>query len=174
MKVPLLLNAIGRAGAIFGEWRPRLRIVGPNVAPVDVIITVCSESLDIVMNTIRATLEIDYPKDRYRVIVSDDGNSAELKSSVMALALKKPNLYYTARVKNGPEGYKGGNLNHALKFTETLPGGPAEFVAGLDADMIPEKRWLRAVAAHIAQDPKLAMVCPSQVRTGHQNSFFSI
>lgn len=38
-----------------------------------------------------------------------------------------------------------------------------QYVAGLDADMIPEPHWLRALVPHIDNDPDCAMVCPPQV-----------
>ena len=145
--------------------RPRIRLLGDNVPSVDVILPVCGEKLDIIQDTVRATLNIDYPRHRFRVVVSDDGANPKVRAWVEqhAAASGIQNLFYTARVKTGSAGYKAGNLNHAIKFVDGLPGGSAEFVAGLDADMIPEPRWLRAVAAHIVRDSKLALVCPTQV-----------
>ncbi|KAK4192389.1 cellulose synthase 2 [Podospora australis] len=158
--------ALVKGVSIFGRWRPRLRLLGENVPSVDVIIPVCNEKLDIIQDTIRAALNIDYPLNRFRVIVSDDGANQKLEAWVLqhAEALGPgANLYYTARVKYGPSGYKAGNLNHAVMISDRLPGGRAELIAGLDADMIPERRWLRAVVAHIVRDPKMGMVCPTQL-----------
>ncbi|OTB03797.1 glycosyltransferase family 2 protein [Hypoxylon sp. CI-4A] len=118
------------------------------------------ESLDIVQDTVLAAMAVDYPQDRIRVIVTDDGASAEVRAWVEALAIC--NLHYTARVKEGSAGYKAGNLNHAIDFIKTLPGGPADYIAGLDADMIPEKRWLRSVLPHLLLDPKLGVATPRQ------------
>ncbi|KAK3383949.1 nucleotide-diphospho-sugar transferase, partial [Lasiosphaeria ovina] len=147
-----------------GKWRPKLRLLGDNVPSVDVIVAVCNERIDIVQDTVRAALNADYPKNRFRVIVADDGRSQKLEAWILQLAVDTPNLHYTARAKNGGKlDYKAGNLNHAMRFAETLPGGAAKFVAGLDADMIPERRWLRAVAAHIVRDSEMGMVCPTQL-----------
>jgi hypothetical protein len=44
-----------------------------------------------------------------------------------------------------------------------LEGGEAEYIAALDADMIPEADLPRAIMAHIVKDPKMALVCPLQV-----------
>lgn len=41
----------------------------------------------------------------------------------------------------------------------------SEYVAGLDADMIPEPHWLRTILPHLIDDPKVAMGCPPQVST---------
>ncbi|KAK4660364.1 hypothetical protein QC762_118300 [Podospora pseudocomata] len=152
-----------KAASLFARYRPRLRLLGDNVPCVDIIIPVCNEKLDIIQDTVRATLNIDYPAHRFRVIVSDDGRNQKLEAWVLQLAADTPNLYYTARVKYGPAGYKAGNLNHAITVSDTLPGGRAELVAGLDADMIPEKRWLRACVAHLIRDPKMGVVCPAQL-----------
>jgi cellulose synthase/poly-beta-1,6-N-acetylglucosamine synthase-like glycosyltransferase len=130
-----------------------------------VIITCCNEEIDVILDTVRAALQLDYPRDRYRVIVADDGASAELSASIFGMAAQFHTLYYTARVKQGPDDYKAGNLNHTLEFLDNLPQGPAEFVAGLDADMIPEIRWLRAMTPHLVEDPRLAVVCAPQVRS---------
>jgi cellulose synthase/poly-beta-1,6-N-acetylglucosamine synthase-like glycosyltransferase len=146
-------------GIFFAENRKRLRLIGENVPFVDIIITTCKEDIGVVQDTILAALAIDYPKDKYRVVLSDDGACQELRSWV--LELDQPRLFYTNRTSRG--GFKAGNLNHAVEFLESLPGGVATFIAALDADMIVEKHWLRSVAAHIVLDRSIALVCPSQV-----------
>jgi len=163
--VDSLFQTFTKAKGFFSRWRPRLRLLGGNVPSVDVIVTVCNEDIDIVRDTVLGALNIDYPPHRFRVIVSDDGRSPKLEAWVTQMAVTWQNLHYTARIKQGPAGYKAGNLNHALEYTARLPGGPAECLAGLDADMIPEKFWLRTVGAYLVKDPKMAMVCPTQVRS---------
>ena len=150
--------------ALYGRWRPRLRAVGQNVPMIDVILPCCNEEIEIILDTVRAALNLDYPKHRYRVLVTDDGASPKVAQAIAQIAKDRPNLFYTTRKKLGPEGYKAGNLNHALRVLNELPSGPAEFVACLDADMIAEKRWLRSLVPHLVQDPKLGVVCPPQVR----------
>jgi cellulose synthase/poly-beta-1,6-N-acetylglucosamine synthase-like glycosyltransferase len=46
----------------------------------------------------------------------------------------------------------------------SMPGGAGQFMAALDADMIPEQEWLRAVMPHMLIDDKMALACPPQVR----------
>jgi cellulose synthase/poly-beta-1,6-N-acetylglucosamine synthase-like glycosyltransferase len=151
---------------------------------VDVLIPVCNERLDIIQDTVRAALRVDYPPHRFRVVVSDDGASAELRAWVESLSqgqgqpenMNYPKLYYTSRVKQGARaaGYKAGNLNHALEVVRRLPGGAADYVAGLDADMVPERKWLRSVAAHIVRDDMLGLVCPAQLmyNTPHNDPLY--
>ncbi|KAL0938148.1 Cellulose synthase 2 [Colletotrichum truncatum] len=155
-----ILQVIIKSGALTGRWQPHLRLLGDNVPSVDVIVTVCNEQIDIVKDTVRAALSVEYPISRFRVIVADDGRSKLLEEWVCQLSDDHPNLYYTARSRLG--GWKAGNLNEAVKFAGFLPGGAAELVAGLDADMIPEPRWLRCVTAHIMRDRRVGVVCPAQ------------
>lgn len=139
------------------------------VPTVDVFITCCGEDDDLVLNTARAACAQGYPPDRFRVIVLDDGQSTWLSRAVAALHQERyPNLYYRSREKipGKPHHFKAGNLNYGLEETMKLPGPDevGEFVAALDADMIPEPDWLRAMMPHMILDDHLALACPPQVR----------
>lgn len=46
-------------------------------------------------------------------------------------------------------------------YMENAPWG--QYVAALDADMIPMPRWLRSLVPHIEDNADCAMVCPPQV-----------
>ena len=128
---------------------------------MDVFITCAGEDINIVFNTIRAACASDYPSHLFRVIVLDDAGSAELAHLVTKLQQIRGNVYYTARIKGESHHFKAGNLNHGLDFVKTLPGGPAEYVAPLDADMIPHATWLRALLPHVLRDPVVALAqCP--------------
>jgi hypothetical protein len=78
-------------------------------------------------------------------------------------SLQYPNLYYHVRVKTKPHHAKAGNLIGGTDYVTKLEGGAGEYIAALDADMIPEPDWLRAVVAHAVRDPKMALVCPPQL-----------
>jgi cellulose synthase/poly-beta-1,6-N-acetylglucosamine synthase-like glycosyltransferase len=152
---------------MFAGWRtsmPRLRLLGDSAPSVDIIITCCGEQMDILIDTIRATCVLDYPPDRFRVIVSDDANDPELSKFVESIRIQYTNVIYTARKVGKNHGYKAGNLNHGLAIVENLAGGPGEYVASLDSDMIPQPGWLRALIPHLALNPRVAMVSPPQVR----------
>ncbi|QGA14093.1 hypothetical protein EYB26_001746 [Talaromyces marneffei] len=146
--------------AIWGEWAKCLRLVGDNVPLVDIIVPCCNEPLDVLRDTILGVLAIDYPHNKYRVVVADDGACSALQDWIATLKCQR--LYYHARKKPAIPDFKAGNLNQAIDFMEGFPGGPAEYIASLDADMIPEKRWLRAVMPHMVLDSRMGMVCPSQ------------
>lgn len=77
--------------------------------------------MDVLLDTVRATCNIDYPPERYRVFLSDDGASEELRAAVESLDIIGPKLIYTTREKPAVKDYKAGNLNHGLKFSRALP-----------------------------------------------------
>ena len=145
--------------------RPRLRLVGGNVPTVDVLITCAGEELAVILDTVRAAAGVDWPQDRLRVVLLDDKSSEDVQREVQLLALENPCIHYTARIKTKgvPHHFKAGNLNHGLSYVDGLEGGRGEYIAALDADMIVERSWLRAMVAHLLTDPKLALACPPQV-----------
>jgi hypothetical protein len=163
---PMVMHRSWSMLMIRGRRRPKLRLVGNSVPSVDVIITCCGEDDGLVLDTAMAACNIDYPADRFRVLILDDGASAELRAMVEDPTKHSfDNMHYLSRPKypGVPHHFKAGNLNYALAETKLMPGGAANFFAALDADMIPEKDWLRALLPHLLQDPKCSMACPPQV-----------
>jgi len=129
--------------SVRGRKRPKLRLRGLEVPTVDVFITCCKEDIDVILDTTRAACTVNYPADCFRVIVLDDGKDGELEKAVNDLSLQYPNLYYYARAKipGVPHHFKAGNLRGGTDFITKLEGGAGEFIAALDADMIPEPHW---------------------------------
>lgn len=233
-------------------------LVGDDVPSVDILITCCNEDLDVILDTARAACVLDYPQDRYRIFVCDDGGSPTVKAAILDMRETYPHIYYTARVKGPVKDYKAGNLNHGLRYSRMTPrfhhqsyspfmekpeatlksninvresvcpplhspgftdwlrrkfamhdmvnssedsllfkkpmamhevreisscsslqssdksidsdsahsdgagSTISEYVAGLDADMIPEPQWLRTMLPHLIDEAKMALVCPPQ------------
>jgi hypothetical protein len=78
--IPYLMNNGWAMFALKTRNRPRLRLVGNHDVPtVDVFITCCKEDNGVIMDTVRATCDQDYPIERFRVTILDDGQSAELR-----------------------------------------------------------------------------------------------
>lgn len=163
--IPSLMHNCWTMWAVKERHRPQLRLTGDDCPNVDVFITCCGEEDDVVIDTVHAACDQDYPADRFRVIILDDAKSSSLEASVRQLALSYPNLHYMARTKipGVPHHFKAGNLNYGLEQTRLMPGGAGQFMAALDADMIPEPQWLRAVLPHLLNDPKMALACPPQL-----------
>ena len=116
------------------------------------------------MNTVRAACALDYPSERYRIIVLDDGRSQRVHDSVNSLIREHDykNLYYTSRNVEIRSHSKGANLNFGLEYVATLESGSSEYIAVLDIDMIPLPHWLRAMLPYIVQDEKVALANPAQ------------
>ncbi|KIH91981.1 glycosyltransferase family 2 [Sporothrix brasiliensis 5110] len=163
--IPSLMHNCWTVMAIHKRRRPKLRWMGDDAPTVDVFITCCKEDNDVVMDTVRGACDLDYPRKRFRVIVLDDGAVESLAKEVEALSATYPNLMYIARPKypGVPHHFKAGNLNYGLDASLSFPGGAGEYMAALDADMIPERQWLRAVIPHLVVDPKMALACPPQL-----------
>ncbi|KAL1862688.1 hypothetical protein VTK73DRAFT_6691 [Phialemonium thermophilum] len=164
--IPSLMHNLWTVWAMKKRKRPKLRLTGENVPTVDVFVTCCKEDDDVILDTVRGACDVDYPRNRFRVVVLDDGASKSLEASVQHLAATVyPNLYYAARPKypGVPHHFKAGNLNYGLELVRNFPGGAAQFMAALDADMIPERDWLRAVLPHLLIDPRVGLACPPQL-----------
>ena len=142
--------------------RPLFRLVGDDVPTVDVLIPCCGESFDVILDTVRAACALNYPKERYRVILLDDGNSADLKNQIESLGEGQENLHYTARGVNVKTHSKAANLNHGLTFVGKPEAAPSEYVAVLDVDMIPMPNLLRALLPHLIDRPSFAMATTPQ------------
>ncbi|CAK7564617.1 MAG: hypothetical protein SEPTF4163_002512 [Sporothrix epigloea] len=139
--IPSLLHNSWTVMAIHKRRRPKLRWMGDDAPTVDVFITVCKEDNDLIMDTVRGACDLDYPRNCFRVILLDDGNVESLAKEVEALSATYPNLLYISRPKypGVPHHFKAGNLNYGLDVSLSFPGGAGEYMAALDADMIPER-----------------------------------
>lgn len=152
--------------------RPCYRICGHVAPSVDVMITCCGEPAAIIINTIAAAAAQNYPAGRLRIFVLDDGHDAELQYAVENLILKlqrhepvgPPVIYLSRTVAHGELSYfKSGNLRFGIEQSQQL-GTASEFLAGLDADVIPEPDWLRRMVPHLLLQDKVALACGPQVR----------
>lgn len=150
------------AGYLHGVWpRTRVRAFNGSYQPrVAVFITVCGEPVEIVEETVRAALAIDYPK--FTVYILNDGFVAKRDNwqDVIKLA-KKYGVECITRQRSG--GAKAGNINNALTVT-TEP-----FVAIFDADHVPKKEFLSETMGYFI-DKKVAFVqSPQYYKNQNEN-----
>lgn len=136
--IPCMMHNGWTMMALKKRGRAQLRLIGNDVPTVDVFITCCGEEEEVILDTVRGACYQDYPSDRFRIIVLDDGRSVTLEGSLNQLALPHPNVYYAAREKipGKPRHFKAGNLNFGLDVSHALPRGASQFMAALDADMV--------------------------------------
>ena len=148
--------------------RPSYRLTGIQGPSVDVLVTCCGEPIDVIVNTVAAAASQDYPPQKLRVFLLDDGHNQGLQQVIMMLNTrladrKKPQVVYLSRrVEAGTKSFfKAGNLRYGID--ESHRQGSSELLAGLDADMIPRSTWLREMVPHLLLDDRLALACPPQV-----------
>jgi cellulose synthase (UDP-forming) len=111
---------------------------------VDIFVTVVDEPLTILRRTLIGCVNQDYPKDRYRVYVLDDGQRDEIK--ILAASL---NCGYIRR--GDRQHAKAGNLNHAMQETS------GEIIAIFDVDHVPTGSFLKDTVGFF-QDEQVAFV----------------
>ncbi|WP_434775950.1 UDP-forming cellulose synthase catalytic subunit [Pseudomonas oryzihabitans] len=112
---------------------------------VDVFIPTYNEALSIVKLSILAAQAIDWPRDKLRVHVLDDGRREDFRHFCATAGVS-----YLVRENN--EHAKAGNLNAALKVTD------GEYIAIFDADHVPTRSFLQVCLGWFLRDPKLAML----------------
>lgn len=151
--------------------RPGYRLRGHVAPSVNIMITSCGEPTEVVINTITAAAMQDYPSERFRVFVLDDGHDIGLRHAVDLLNLRLGKaagpavLYLSRTLQPGQESnFKSGNLRFGIDESQFLGEG-SEYLAGLDADMIPEQDWLRRMIPHLLVDGNVAIAAGPQVRS---------
>jgi cellulose synthase/poly-beta-1,6-N-acetylglucosamine synthase-like glycosyltransferase len=77
-------------------------------------------------------------------------------------------VYHARKLEHGTKSYfKAGNLQYGIDITGRSKE-PSEYIAGLDADMIPEIDWLRRMVPHLILDDRLGIACPPQVKSSQE------
>ena len=112
---------------------------------IDIFIPTYNEPLDVVRGTVLAAQSMDWPADKLRVYVLDDG-----RRDVFKRFCEEAGAAYLTRSDN--QHAKAGNLNAALKRTD------GEFVAIFDCDHVPTRSFLQLTLGAFLHDPKLAML----------------
>ncbi|MGK3194850.1 UDP-forming cellulose synthase catalytic subunit [Enterobacter soli] len=112
---------------------------------VDVYIPTYNESLDVVRDTVLAAQCIDYPRDKMKIYLLDDGKRREF-----AVFAADVGVGYITRNDNSHA--KAGNLNHAMKLTH------GELITVFDCDHVATRIFLQATVGGFLKDPKLALV----------------
>lgn len=112
---------------------------------VDIYIPSYNEPLEVVRDTVLAAQCIDYPKDKMKIYLLDDG-----KRSEFAVFAADVGVGYITR--NDNKHAKAGNLNHALTLTH------GELICVFDCDHVATRVFLQATVGGFLKDPMLALV----------------
>jgi cellulose synthase (UDP-forming) len=116
-----------------------------NWPTVDVLVPTYNEPLHVVQATVIAARALNYPPDKMRVVLLDDGGRAEFREFAARVGVE-----YIARENNVHA--KAGNINHALR---KLSG---ELVAIFDSDHVPARSFLQMTLGCFLCEPRLGLV----------------
>ena len=154
-----LLHVVGITGtyavmvlSYLNQMRPRDNRTAPplpaELPHVVAVVPTYGEPVDVLERTIVSLINLDYPNDRFRVVVGDDG----WRDEVRLLAERLGVCYVYGARKDA----KAGNLNNVLaQLPNIYP--EAELILTQDADEIIDPTFLRKVVGYF-NDPTIAFV----------------
>jgi cellulose synthase (UDP-forming) len=129
---------------------------------VDVFIPTYNEPDEIIRITAVAATQIDYPREKLRVWILDDGGTVQKRAHAengqaawerhyrLRRMARELGIGYITRSHNTHA--KAGNVNHALHHTD------GELILVLDCDHVPTKDILQNTVGHFVADAKLFLV----------------
>ncbi|MCS2165721.1 UDP-forming cellulose synthase catalytic subunit [Scandinavium manionii] len=112
---------------------------------VDIFVPTYNEDLSVVKNTIYASLGIDWPKDKLKIWILDDGGREEFRQFA-----KDVGVEYVARTTH--EHAKAGNINNALKLAK------GDLVSIFDCDHVPTRSFLQMTVGWFLKDKNLGVM----------------
>ena len=137
-------------------WQPRIALQVP-----------ChDEPPEVVIQTLEALARLDYPRDRYMVMVVDN-NTHEQETWEPVEAVCQRLGFVFLHLERWP-GYKSGALNYALALTPS----EVEIIGVVDADYLVRPEYLRDLV-HYFEHPRVAFVqTPQDYRDYRPESTF--
>lgn len=146
------------------ERKPAPLLADDLLPTVDVFVPSYNEDPGLLGLTLAAATALDYPKDRLRVFLLDDGgtdqkcHAADPAAAAAARARRETlqalaadvGAHYLTRPRN--EHAKAGNLNWALRHST------GDLVAVFDADHVPMRDFLRRTVGYFVEDARLFLV----------------
>ncbi|MAC78244.1 MAG: cellulose synthase catalytic subunit (UDP-forming) [Rhodobacteraceae bacterium] len=144
-------------------YRPARQAVA-DLPKVDILVPSLNEPFDMLAVTLAAASQIDYPKDKLRVVLCDDGGTdqrcndpdpakaaaARERRWRLSALCERLGVIYQARPAN--TGAKAGNLNDAMAKLD------GDLVAIFDADHAPTPDFLARTVGYFAEEPKLFLL----------------
>ncbi|WP_293779036.1 UDP-forming cellulose synthase catalytic subunit [uncultured Oxalicibacterium sp.] len=112
---------------------------------VDIYIPTYNEPLAVVKPTVLAAKGMDWPQDKLRIFLLDDGRRPAFRAFA-----EEAGVEYIVRDNNRHA--KAGNLNNALKITH------GDFIAIFDCDHLPTRSFLHESIGWFERDPQCAML----------------
>ncbi len=112
---------------------------------IDVYVPTYNEPMSIVRATVLGCIAMDWPPEKMRVFLLDDGRRDEFREFAAECGIG-----YITRSDNFHA--KAGNLNNALSQTE------GEFICVFDSDHIPTRAFLQMTVGWMLAEPRNALV----------------
>ena len=123
--------------------------------PAVTIAVPCWNEENTVEKTVRSLLNLNYPKDKIKILLLDDGSSDNTFK-----VIKRFEEYPNIKIFHKENGGKYTALNLALQNTET------DFFGGLDADSFADSESLVRIMSYFEKDPEVMAVAPSVIVSG--------
>lgn len=135
--------------------------------PTVAVLVSCKNEALVVDGLVRSMLSLDYPEDRFTIVVVDDGSDDDTGVRLDRWAARDRRLRVLHR-RPGAGGGKSGALNAALMHVD------AEITLVFDADHEPEPNALRRLVRHF-RDPQVgAVMGRCVIRNGHESSMATV
>jgi cellulose synthase/poly-beta-1,6-N-acetylglucosamine synthase-like glycosyltransferase len=151
-------------GAVrFFRSQPRLRLpVLPDEALPEVLVQLpVRDEGPLAVRVAAAAARMDWPRDKLRIQVLDDGRTSDHEQLARAIRSVIPDGVSVEILHRGERtGFKAGNLAFGLTHSD------APYVAIFDADFVPPTDFLKRTVPALVGDGGLAFV---QARWGHAN-----
>lgn len=119
----------------------------------------------VIVRTAEALLRLDYPKDKYEVIIINDNSSDESAALLEEIRRKNPERKFKVINTDAQTGGKGKSNALNIGYRECT----GEYIAIYDADNTPEPPALRRLASAIIKDDSLGAVI-GKFRTRNRNA----
>lgn len=143
--IALMLISYFQCASPLGRQSAPLDTTRGALPSVDVFVPTYNEPLDIVRQTVLAAMSLDWPADRLRVYLLDDGRRPEFRAfaeQVGATYVQRPDNRHA----------KAGNVNHALGMSS------GDLIAIFDCDHVPSAGFLQKTVGFFQRDNRLGLV----------------
>jgi len=134
----------------------------PFAFPFVSVLIPCHNEGVVIRRTLEAMLAFNYPRERYEIIVVNDGSSDDTSEVVGQMSLRHRNI----KLVNIPPEEGGKGKSRALNVG--LEHAMGDVISVYDADNRPEPNALRYLVANLVDNPKLGAVL-GKVRTINAN-----
>ncbi|MCP3427091.1 glycosyltransferase family 2 protein [Rothia sp. AR01] len=152
--LPIVSSIVGYLLVMFHRTRDHLDRADPDAAPRVAVLVPAWNEAPVLRYSVDRMMGLDYPAERLRLVVVDDGSTDETPEILAAASARHPGRVVPLRRENGGQG-KAHTLNHGLRTI--LADDWAEAVLITDADVVFTSGSIARMARHL-RDPRVGAV----------------